>query len=111
MDLTETSDGWSCIPVSVCSMLLPLFISDWLSCCKLYFAKEKNPLHNSVPLCFAIHTRTREHAHTQTKDQEGETLPYFSYNEIIVTVTENVLSILSKESVIVSWRKTTDHES
>lgn len=57
------------------------------------FASEKNLLRSNVPLHCGMHTCTREHAHAQTKDQAGETLPYFSYSEIlaeiIVPETEN----------------------
>lgn len=80
-----------------------------------HFANEKKLLQSNVPLHCGMHTHTREHAHAPTKEQEGETLPYFSYNEIlaeiIVPETENLLGSLSKQSVTVSWRKTSDHEN
>jgi len=62
-----------------------------------------------------MHTCTREHAPNRTKEQERKILPYFSYNEIlaeiIVPETENLLGSLSKQSVTVSWRKTSDCEN
>lgn len=82
---------------------------------RLLFANEKKLLQSSVILRCGMQAHTREYAHTWPKEGEGETLPYLSYDEspdvITVPETENLLGSLSKQSVTVSWSKTSDHNN